>query len=170
MLKFVPRTASDKAYIKYLYQACKIGRPAPTFDPSTHEVVDLNACELCLYWEQVTNESTYRACRVAHGCNYAKFPFIAMITPIMANVEGYTPTGIYRQIKFEGMPLYVQLFKSNAQQGQCNAECWWHSWRMNNKKTWRQCGQSHVCGNDASLWVLMAPNDQELYDEFIEQL
>ena len=170
MLKFVPRTASDKAYIKYLYQACKIGRPAPTFDPSTHEVVDLNACEFCLYWEQVTNESTYLSCRVAHGCNYAKFPFIAMITPIMANIAGYTPTGIYRQIKYEGMPLYVQLYKSNAQQGQCNAECWWHAWRMSNEKTWRQCGQSHVCGNDASLWVLMAPNDQELYDEFIEQL
>jgi len=93
-----------------------------------------------------------------------------MIHPIMANIKDYTPTGIYRQIKFEGMPLYVQLYKSNAQQGRCNAECWWHAWRMSNKKTWRQCGLSHVCGNDASLWVLMAPNDQELRDEFIKQL
>lgn len=170
MLKFVPRTVTGTAYFRYLYQACKIGRPQPTFDPSTREVVHLNACLFCKYYDQVTDWSTYTKCRVSHTCNYAKFPYIAMLTPIMTNIQGYTPTGIYRQIKYKGMPLYIQLFKSNEQQGQCNAGCWWHAWRMSNKRTWRQCGQTHVCGNDASLWVLMAPNNQELYDEFLEQL
>lgn len=180
MLRFLPRTVYTKNYVRQLWQACALGLPKPQFNPTTGDVTDYGSCAYCVYKSLVTTVDTWNDCVNQHGCNEAEYPFIKMTKPINDEVEndyprpggltmGYAPTGIFRQVKFEGMPYYVQLYVATLGDGKCNASCWYHAWRLKNKRTWRQCGDSHVCQNNSSLWVLMAPNDHSLYADFLAQ-
>ena len=178
MLNFLPRTERESATIKVLWQACDIGRGAPTFDPNTDNVTDYGSCAYCRYKRDITNTDSWVKCVEKHSCKLSKYPFIRMGRAInremslaYPNSDGtwvdYTPTGIYRQIKINAQPLYVQFYLCANGKAKCNASCWFHGWRLDKKINWRTCGQQHICHNDGSLYFLMAPDNDELYAEFI---
>lgn len=178
MLKFLPRTERESATIKVLWQACDIGRGAPTFDPDTDNVTDYGSCAYCRYKRDITNTDSWVKCVEKHSCKLSKYPFIRMgrainreMSMAYPNTDGtwvdYTPTGIYRQVKINAQPLYVQFYLCANGQAKCNASCWWHGWRLDKKTNWRTCGQQHICHNDGSLYFLMAPDDPDLYQDFI---
>lgn len=178
MLNFLPRTVRESTTIKVLWQACDIGRGAPTFDPETDRVSTYGSCYYCLYQHEVTDLDSWVKCVEKHSCKLAKYPFIQMRTPInremslaYPNTDGtwvdYTPTGIYRQIKINAQPLYVQFFQCANGEAKCNASCWFHGWRLDKKFNWRTCGKQHICHNDGSLYFLMAPSNPDLYKDFI---
>lgn len=178
MLRFITRTVYTNDTVRRLWQGCALGRPKPQFSPIDGSVTDYGSCWYCRYRDEVTNAETFYKCHQAHSCNEAMYPFIRMSRPVNDEVwhtyprpggltMSYDPTGVFRQVKFEGQPLYVQLYVATLGDGRCNASCWWHAWRLANKRTWRDCGDAHVCQNNSSLWVLMAPAEADLYDEFI---
>ena len=178
MLNFLPRTERESATIKVLWQACDIGRGAPTFDPNTDNVTDYGSCAYCRYKRDITNTDSWVKCVEKHSCKLSKYPFIRMGRAInremslaYPNSDGtwvdYTPTGIYRQIKINAQPLYVQFYLCANGKAKCNASCWFHGWRLDKKINWRTCGQQHICHNDGSLYFLMAPDDNELFEEFL---
>lgn len=178
MLNFLPRTERESAIIKVLWQACDIGRGMPTFNPDTDVVIDLGSCAFCRYRQDVTNLEKWINCVQKHSCNNSQYPFIRMGRPInremgleYPNEDGtwvdYEPTGIYRQIKINAQPLYVQFFMCYNGHAKCNASCWYHGWRLDKKINWRTCGQQHICHNDGSLYFLMAPDNNELFEEFL---
>ena len=134
-------------------------------------------CAYCRYRHSWTSYDGFKACSAKHSCYRGLYPFIKMARPLNDSIAEYPvdpqgeefywrATGIFKQIKFEGVPLYVQLYVISSDQGQCNANCWYHAWRLANKRTWRQCGETHLCQNNGSLWFLMIPTNSELSDEF----
>ena len=188
MLRFYPKTEKriiDVGVLKVVnYQACDCGRGHPVFqgDPGTH--ISLGNCEFCRYkteWVNQTNEYTkFHDCMTKHKCEGALFAMIQMNTPLNSQwwdyvenpdetVGHYFPTLLLRQVTIEGQPLYVQLWLQYDHPAQCNALCFWHNWRLQKKKTWRQCGYSHKCLNDGSGWALMAPANETLLEEFAAQ-
>lgn len=180
MLKFIPRSERASGDVKTLYQCCDVGRGRPSFigDPTIH-IFDHN-CHFCRYRSSWSDFKEFTACSLKHQCNRGLYPFILMNRPLNDSIAespvdpqgdefSWGATGIFKQIKFEGVPLYVQLYVISSDQGQCNANCWYHAWRLQNKRTWRQCGESHLCQNNGSLWFLMAPTNTELYEEFLQQ-
>ena len=178
MLKFIPRSERGSGDIKSLYQCCDVGRGRPSFlDDGTIHIFDHN-CAFCRYRSTWSDYQEYKTCSLKHQCNGGLYPFIEMGNPINNSIYDYPvdpqgeefywrATGIFKQIKFEAVPLYVQLYVISSDQGRCNANCWYHAWRLANKRTWRQCGESHLCQNNGSLWFLMAPTDNDLYEDFI---
>lgn len=179
MLKFIPRTERASGDIKVLYQACNTDKGRPSFAPDGVQVLNNGNCIYCRYWNDWSNRNTFLQCSAKHACNAGLYPFIQMSRPLNDSVndypvdpEGnefhYQATGIYKQVKFEGVPLYVQLYVISSDHGLCNADCWYHSWRFANKRTWRQCGEKHLCQNNGSLWFLMAPTNAGLYQKFLE--
>lgn len=178
MLRFLTRTVTSKWTTRWLWQACALGLPGPSFDPVDGTLIDQHSCSYCRYSEEIVDQKSFYKCYMAHGCHEAMYPFICMRRPINKEVwntyprpgglrMSYDPTGIFRLVKFEGQPLYVQLYVATLGDGRCNASCWWHAWRLAHKKTWRDCGNLHNCQNNSSLWVLMAPINWDLYKEFI---
>lgn len=177
MLKFIPRAEFETQTRKVLWQACDIGYEAPVFPPSGGLPFNDGNCYYCRYRNTWTVEDEFFACTKKHACNYSAYPFIRMDVPMPIDVEQehrnpdgtyitYAAAGIFRQVKFESVPLYVQLYVATHGEAQCNAHCWYHAWRLENKKTWRQCGQTHLCQSNGSMWALMVPNDEELRNEF----
>lgn len=180
MLKFIPRSERSGGDVKYLYQCCDIGRGTPAWNSSGTKLITDGSCAYCRYRRSWTSYDDFKACSAKHSCYRGLYPFIEMARPINNSVNDYPVdpqgeefywirTGIFKQIKFEAVPLYVQLYVISSDQGQCNADCWYHAWRLQNKRTWRQCGVSHLCQNNGSLWFLMAPTNTELYEEFLQQ-
>ena len=180
MLKFIPRSERASGDLKTLYQCCDIGRGRPQFSNDGRIVLDNGNCIFCRYWNDWTDYNTFVQCSLKHACYRGWYPFIKMNRPLNDSVTEYPvdpqgeeffwrATGIFKQIKFEGVPLYVQLWVISSDQGQCNANCWYHAWRLQKKRTWRQCGETHLCQNNGSLWFLMAPTNSVLYEEFLQQ-
>ena len=180
MLKFIPRSERSSGNLKLLYQCCDIGRGRPSWDnDDTHLITD-GSCAFCRYRSSWSTYDKWIECSYKHSCYGGLYPFVKMSRPINDSVQDYpidpegnefhwSGTGIFKQIKFEGVPLYVQLYVISSDQGQCNANCWFHAWRLANKRTWRQCGVTHLCQNNGSLWFLMAPTNNALYEEFLQQ-
>lgn len=180
MLKFIPRTERGSGDTKTLYQCCDIGRGTPSWNHGGTQLITDGSCAFCRYRGSWSSYNTWRECSAKHGCFGGYYPFIEMARPLNDSVTEYPvdpqgeefywrATGIFKQIKFEAVPLYVQLYVISSDQGQCNADCWYHAWRLANKRTWRQCGETHLCQNNGSLWFLMAPTNTVLYEEFLQQ-
>ena len=180
MLKFIPRSERASGDLKTLYQCCDIGRGRPAWNSGSTQLITDGNCAYCRYRGSWTSYNGYKECSAKHACSRGLYPFIEMNRPINdsiaespVNPQGvefsWRATGIFKQIKFEGVPLYVQLWVISSDQGQCNANCWYHAWRLQNKRTWRQCGETHLCQNNGSLWFLMAPSNSVLYEEFLQQ-
>lgn len=180
MLKFIPRSERSSGTLKHLYQCCDIGRGRPSWNSSGTQLVTAGSCAYCRYRSSWSSYDSWRECSNKHHCYAGLYPFIEMARPLNDSIAEYPvdpegeefywrATGIFKQIKFEGVPLYVQLYVISSDQGQCNANCWYHAWRLANKRTWRQCGETHLCQNNGSLWFLMIPTDSELCDEFLQQ-
>lgn len=180
MLKFLSRTVYTKNFVRQLYVACDTGFPKPRFDETTHQVYYQGACQFCLYVNDFHTYDEWITCVNKHCCNESQFPFIKMMDPINDEVYNeyynpngeiisYAPTGIFRQVSFEGQPYYIQLYVATNSDGKCNSSCWWHAWRLNNKRTWRQCSTTHQCQQNGSLWVLMAPDSPTLNLYFRQQ-
>ena len=189
MLRFIPRT--EKAYTDtgifkfHLYQGCDIGRGAPQIAAGGQSVLEYGNCEFCRYLQQWATSTplttALKNCMLAHKCQAAQYPLIEMSRPLneqwndYVEVEGggeanYEPSAIIRQVTFEGQPLYTQFYAQQGFVANCNAFCWWHQWRLDNKRTWRQCAKTHKCWQDGSGWALMAPTNDTLYQEFCDQL
>lgn len=180
MLKFIPRCEKSADYTKQLWQACDPGFGIPQFISRTGALISDNNCYYCRYRDTWSTQEEYFACSKKHGCDNGQFPFILMSVPFEGDVEqshenpdhtifDYNPTGIYRQVEFEAVPLYVQLYVATKAQASCNASCWYHAQRLDKKQTWRQCGKSHLCQNNGSAWVLMIPTDEDIRELFYEQ-
>lgn len=184
MLQFIRRTVKVNEGRIILYQACACHRGRPIwYDGQELPFTDGN-CKFCLYRSTWTKFAEFQDCYAKHKCVMAAFPFVKMARAFNeAGTWGgedpdegdfsYEPTGQFKQVKFEGMPLYAQLYNitdlDDIYAPRCNAYCYYHDWRMNNKKTWRQCGEAHICGNNGSLWLLMLPTDNSLFQEFSNQ-
>lgn len=181
MIKLLQRTETDKRWTRALFQQAEIGRlVAPVNGYPWTPTREYN-CFFCRYKQTFKTMDNWRECVEKHACNGSTYPFI-YITRALTNEEfseitnpdgtllTYQNTGIYKQVTFEGQPHHVQLFLCNNGQANCNASCFWHAWRLKNKKSWVKCGNAKLCQNDGSMWLLMAPLEQELFDEFIKQL
>lgn len=179
MLKFLSRTVYTKDYVRQLHVACAVPFRPAQFNPGDGSVSLVGACYFCLYRSTWTNYDTWLTCVNKHGCNEGRHPFCKMMQPINDEVEtdqpepggntiDYYATGIFRQVMFEGAPCYIQLYVATGSTAKCNASCWWHAWRLNNKRTWRQCSTTHQCMQDGSLWVLMTPSDPILRNLFLQ--
>lgn len=181
MINLLQRTETLKLSIRYLYQQAEIGRLVAPFDGYPWTPTREYNCYFCRYKQTFRTFEDNEECGLKHACNHSMYPFIQMTRTVnseeyeeVTNPDGtlltYQHTGIYKQVTFEGQPHHVQLFLCNNGQANCNASCYFHAWRLKNKKSWVKCGNAKLCQNDGSMWLLMAPNDQELFDEFIEQL
>ena len=181
MIKLLQRTETEKLTIRRLWQQADIGRVLDYTKPWPHTPIDHDSCYYCRYKQTFANLAAFEECARLHGCYLSEYPFIDMSNVLSGiqdeafeNPDGttgdYQRTGIYKQVKFEAQPHHVQLILCNNGQAMCNANCWYHAWRLKNKRTVRQCGESHLCQNDGSLWAHMAPDDDTLREEFINQL
>lgn len=188
MLRFYPRT--EKVFapgtlmpIAY-YQACDVGRGQPTFGGDPVAYIEAGNCFFCRYFREWAGQSQeynkWMECIAKHKCDEATYPLIEMSYPLNEQwnewaenpdeSEGYYfPTPLLRQVTVEGQPLYIQFHLQMNHPAKCNAFCFWHNWRLQNKKTWRQCGNSHKCLNDGSGFALMAPANETLRREFAAQ-
>lgn len=181
MVRLLNRTEILKANYRVLYQQAAIGRvPVYTGTFPWTPTSEYN-CYYCRYVHRFANLTDYNDCAIKHGCQGAQLPFINMNKPINDEVLGeydnpdetvvaYHATGIYKQVTFEAQPHHVQLYLCNNGQARCNSACWWHAWRLANKRTVTQCGKTHLCQNDGSAWIQMSPNDPTLNAEFIQDL
>lgn len=189
MLRFIPKT--EKAYTDvgifkfHLYQGCDVGRGAPQIAAGGQSVLEYGNCEFCRYlreWSLSDNlSSALKQCILKHKCQATQYPLIEMSRPLNdqwdewresagGDQQHFEPSALIRQVTFEGQPLYIQFYAQEGYQANCNALCWWHSWRLDNKKTWRQCAKTHKCWQDGSGWALMAPTNDELYRDFCNQM
>ena len=188
MLRFYPKTEKEFVNgqintVRY-YQACDCGRGAPTFGGDPVAYITAGNCEFCRYksdWMGQNQEYTkFQQCIEKRKCEGALYPMIQMGEPLNEQwneyaenpdqSEGhYWPTPLLRQVVIEGQPLYIQFHLQINHPAQCNAFCFWHNWRLQNKKTWRQCGYSKKCLNDGSGYALMAPTNSTLRREFAAQ-
>lgn len=180
MIKLLQRTETEKSTERRLYQQADIGkRSGVVLSFPFYPTAEYN-CYYCRYKKNFLTQQAFDDCMNQHMCNYARLPFILKTTPIISEIAGeyenpdgtyldYHATGIYKQVTFEAQPNHVQLFLCDNGQAQCNASCWWHQWRLSKKRTWRQCGETHLCQNDGSLWVLMVPTDAALREEYLNQ-
>lgn len=189
MLRFIART--EKAYTDvgiykfHLYQGCDCGRGKPVFSYSGTSVQSEGNCQFCRYrseWIGKDDKRTaWQECVMKNKCQVARYPLIEMSRPlndqwndvveVPSGDEGnYEPSSLIRQVTFEAQPLYIQFYAQMNFTANCNAFCWWHEWRLANKKTWRQCAKTHKCWQDGSGWALMAPSNDTLYQEFCNQL
>lgn len=180
-IKLLQRTETEKTSYRRLWQQADISRELDVDQPWPHEPLDHESCYYCRYKQTFANLAAFNECAKKHSCGGSHYPFIDM-SFVLSGIEDeqfdnpdssigwYTKTGIYRQIKFEAQPHHAQLILCTNGQAMCNANCWYHAWRLKNKRTVRQCGESHLCQNDGSLWAQMAPADDTLRDEFLQNL
>lgn len=181
MIKLLQRTETEKRVTRVLFQQAEIGRlVAPVNGYPWTPTREYN-CYFCRYKQTFKTFDDWIECVEKHACNGSAYPVIYMTRALTNEVDfeetnpdgtllTYQHTGIYKQVTFEGQPHHVQLFLCNNGQANCNASCYFHAWRMKNKKSWVKCGNAKLCQNDGSMWQLMAPTEQELFDEFIQQL
>ena len=181
MIKLLQRTEVRKYATRILFQQADIGRTYNYAAAYPHTPAATESCHYCRYAHTFTNLQDFNDCAQKHACEYGVLPFIDMNGEVSVEVDGewqnpdgtyltYQKTGIFKQVQFEGQPHHVELYLCNNGQARCNASCWWHAWRLANKRTVTQCGGSHLCQNDGSMWVQKAPTDPTLFNEFIEQL
>lgn len=189
MLRFIPKT--EKAYTDvgifkfHLYQGCDIGRGAPQIAAGGQSILEYGNCEFCRYLNEWatsgTLSSALKQCILKHKCQATQYPLIEMSRPLNdqwdewresagGDQQHFEPSALIRQVTFEGQPLYIQFYAQEGYQANCNALCWWHSWRLDNKRTWRQCAKTHKCWQDGSGWALIAPTNDELYRDFCNQM
>ena len=181
MIRLIQRTVTVKGNGRLLYQQADIDRLA--LDPNNwpSHLTEEYSCYFCLYRSEWNTISGWQTCRDTHCCNNNQYPYIRMTRPIPdisqvqeQNPDGtiltYQGTGVYKQTTFEAQPHHIHLYLCNNGQAKCNANCWWHGWRLKNKRSAIQCGKTHLCQNDGSLWCQVAPYDSILYHEFIQQL
>ena len=131
----------------------RVWRVVPPF--SMQAIVSFVA--ISLRGTALTNKSEgFHACLLKHKCQGGMFPLINMSRPLNDQWDGiseipgggeayYEASSIIRQVVFEGQPLYAQFYAQNGFNAHCNAFCAFHKWRLDNKKTWRQCAKSHKC-------------------------
>lgn len=200
MIQLLSRTETQKGNSRILWQQANIGRgfngARPYVDPGSGAIVypgygpighpgyvfsTDESCYYCRYKEAWTTAYGWVQCCAKHACEESTLPFIKLKNVLAdseltdrTNPDGtilhYGYTGIFKQATFEAQPHHVTLIGCQNGQAHCNANCFWHGWRLTNKRTWRQCGNSHLCNNDGSFWSWMAPDDPILFQEFIEQL
>lgn len=189
MLRFIARTEREiidsGLFGTRIYQGCDCGRGIPEFGEAGTTILNAGNCWFCRYfttWNRLTNKyEGYHDCLLKHKCQGGMFPLINISRPLNEQWDEYTaipgggeayyePSSIIRQVVFEGQPLYAQFYAQQGFNAHCNAFCAFHKWRLDNKKTWRQCAKSHKCWQDGSGWALLAPADTTLYHEFVEQL
>lgn len=174
MIKLLPRTQSKTNSVREIYVQCDIGRYDDTGTGTT-------SCPFCRYRQEVTSFQTFITCRNKHACSGGTQPWIRFSIVKDTNVydpttgepsetQYYNPTSVDRQAEFEGMPYRIRLCLAVGMEAKCNADCWWHGWRLANKRTWRQCGKTHMCGNNGSFWNNMAPVEEPLRTEFLSQM
>lgn len=181
MIKLLQKTETEKRGIRHLWQQADIGREFDWSRPFPHEPLASEPCYYCRYKQTFVKLYAFNECQSKHCCYAAHYPFIDM-SYVLSDIDdvefdnpdgsygNYQETGLYKQVKFEAQPHHVQLVLCNNGQAMCNANCWYHGWRLKNKRTVRQCGASHLCQNDGSLWAQCAPMDNTLREEFINQL
>lgn len=181
MIKLLQRTETEKSAARILWQQADIGRELtrPITYPWAPTVID--SCYFCRYRQTFADNAALNECITKHACYGTKYPYIQMsrvidssLTQQYENPDGsdlwYQATSIFKQVTFEAQPHHITLMLCNNGQAQCNAHCWFHGWRLANKRTVTQCGKAHLCQNDGSLWTQLAPTNQILYDEFKERL
>lgn len=181
MINLLQRTEIKRAESRTLYQQAEIDRLSAPLDNFPFTPTREYNCFFCRYAKTFRNFDELEECFLKHQCDASSFPYIEM-GRTTTNEEGddwvnpdgtilrYQRTGLFRQVAFEGQPHHVQLFLCFNGQANCNASCYFHAWRLKNKKTWIKCGNAKLCQNDGSMWLLMAPTNQELFEEFIAQL
>ena len=181
MIRLLQRTETERVAIRRLWQQADIGTILRYWDPFPKTPDDTESCYYCRYKQTFRDLAAFNECQNKHGCYATNYPFIDMSNvlsgiedTVFENPDGtdgdYQRSGLYKQVKFEAQPHHVQLVLCNNGQAMCNANCWYHAWRLKNKRTARQCGEAHLCQNDGSLWALCAPADKKLREKFIQQL
>ena len=174
MIKLLPRTESAAGSTRSVWIQCDIDR-------HEDEGYGTASCPFCRYASQITSFSKFIECRDKHACSGGSQPWIQFQLSKDVNIydpttgdpypdKYYDPTSVDRQVEFEGMPYKARLCLAHGLDAKCNADCWWHGWRLDNKKTWRQCGKSHLCGNNGSFWNLLVPVNATLRQELFNQM
>lgn len=151
-----------------------------------HQLVDmyqyegLNACPLCYYGAEVTDFPSLNVCALKHGCNHAKFLW-AVLAPVNAaeihnakrpdapTLPLYELAGVFRMVKYFGMPRYIQLVLCHGVGYKCNTMCFYFNQRMARKQTAEECAHVYGCGANGSFYNLTTPSDETINQEVYDQ-
>ena len=170
MLKFLSRLVARRSAAHDYSQQISVGYRA-----------NLHNCDYCLYKNKWTEDFTAEECATKYGCDWYKQPYIN-VTPLhneeiestyKPNNEGvllYNKTRVTRAIRVKGWPLYLQLIGCDDSDAQCNARCWYHQERLNNKVTVSTCAHSHGCSRSGSFFDLLVPSNLDLRQQFFDEL
>lgn len=170
MLKFLPRLiARTTGGVAFIQQVC-VGQRSGN-----------KVCDYCYYHYDWTEDFTKQDCEAKHHCQVYTQPFIfvsplhyeeisTQMRPDAPTLKLYQWTRVTRQVKVKGWPMYVQLFGCDNSQPQCNAMCFYHNQRMQNKQTVAQCAHSHGCSRSGSFFDLLIPSDSNLEHQFFQEL
>ena len=170
MLKFLPRLVRYGISNPQYMQQVSVGYRA-----------DNHNCDYCYYKRTWGEDYTKWTCAAQHVCSQFKNPYILMqalhhdeiISRYKPDGSGgllYTYTRITRQVNIKGWPLYLILVGCDDTTPQCNAYCYYHSIRMQNKQTVAQCAHSHGCSRSGSFFDLLVPKNADLLNQFWNEL
>lgn len=138
-------------------------------------------CEYCIYRDDWETTMERYDCVYKHGCSFYMAPFVAMTNlhnaditskfyPPESNTFMYRPTWTTRQITLKGWPLYLNLIMCNDITAHCNANCWYHDARLQDKLTVPRCAHSHKCSRAGSFWDLFVPAYSDIRQQFYDEL
>lgn len=185
MIQLLPRTFVVKQGYGLLYQQAYIpNRTWAPLDPATVYPVIAptnSCCDLCYFNHPFESWRDFANCAEKNRCGLTCYPWIAMFDSRNGELSGtwgteelgftsYQDSRIYKQVMVEGQPNHVRLIAADSDGALCNALCYFHAWRLKNKKTWRQCGKTHGCGNNGSAYDLCIPVRAVLKEEFLNNL
>ena len=170
MLKFLPRLVARRPNVPYYIQQVAVGYRA-----------DRHNCDYCYYKQFWTQDFTPEDCATKYQCQSFEQPYILVhplhydeiedtMTTDLPRRKLYKVTRVTRQVKVKGWPLYLQQIACDDPQPQCNALCYFHNQRLQDKKTVAQCAHTHGCSRSGSFFDLLIPVDANIQQQFFDEL
>lgn len=170
MLTFLPRLIKLTGEYNYIGQQIDLANNA-----------DYANCEYCIYrntWHDANNRDK---CRLKHQCANYEQPFVKMqalhfwdslvrFYPPGSNEPMYHQSRSTRTVTIKGWTVYLILVACVDPSAQCNANCWYHDARLQDKLPVSKCAHSHKCSRAGSFWDLLVPLDSTLRAQMFNEL
>lgn len=127
------------------------------------------SCPHCRYASSALDSDAFQSCMNRNQCAEGTAPWMWLqpfdedainesVVFADGNVPLYTKTRVMRQVKIDGMPVYLQLVQCNADGYRCNSMCHYYAERLKNKQTAAKCAAAKACGLNGSFWCLTIPS------------
>lgn len=170
MLKFFPKTRREGTDYFWYAQQMDLGLG--------HN--DTN-CDMCIYKRTWTQTFQQEQCETKYDCHIHSYPWVRLIPLHNLEIANkpwgeygeqdlYMKTGVLRQVKVKGWPMYLMLVTCADPAPQCNVNCYFHNQRMEKKQTVAQCAHSHGCSRSGSFFDLLIPAKTVIQTQFFQEL